>query len=128
MPISAAPVDQAAFTRLMLVSIEPKNDRETGVQYTNRDGSEKKWTVSVVASMPSRFDPARTDSEVLAVTVTTAADLSGISEGELVTFDGLAVGVMPPEKGENDRIRGGKLFWYAAGVRSRQLARAAKSE
>jgi hypothetical protein len=102
-PINSAPVDQAAFTRMMLVAVEPKKDRETGVQYTNRDGTEKKWNVQVVASMQSRFDPA-------------------IAEGDQVWFDGFSVGVMPPEKTENDRIRGGKLFWTASGVHSRPQA------
>jgi hypothetical protein len=112
---------------MMLVAVEPKNDRETGVQYTNRDGTEKKWNVQVVCSMPSRFDASRTDSEVLAVTVTTAEDPTGrISEGDQVWFDGFSVGVMPPEKTENDRIRGGKLFWTASGVHSRQPANAGK--
>jgi hypothetical protein len=120
-PITSAPVDQAAFTRMMLVSVEPKKDRETGVQYTNRDGTEKKWNVQVVVSMVSRFDATRTDSDVLAVTVTTAVD-PAIVEGDQVWFEGFSVGVMPPEKTENDRIRGGKLFWTASGVQSRQVA------
>jgi hypothetical protein len=122
-PINSAPVDQAAFTRLMLVSIEPKTDRETGVQFTSKDGSQRKWTVSVVASMPSRFDPARTDSEVLAVTVTSTEDPSGyVAEGEQVLFEDLTVGVMAPEHGEGGRIRGGRLFWQASGVRAKTLA------
>lgn|SRR5215472_399246 len=104
----------------MLVQIEPKADRETGIQYTSKDGTERKWTVQVVASLPSRFDANRTDSEVLSVTVTSAEDpRDHIMEGEPVIFDGFTVGVMPPEKGEGDRIRGGKLFWQASGVRSR---------
>src|SRR6516225_4698543 len=42
MAINSAPVDQAAFTRLMLVEIEPKADRDTGVQFTSKDGSERR--------------------------------------------------------------------------------------
>jgi hypothetical protein len=107
----------------MLVQIEPKADRETGVQFTSKDGLERKWTVQVVASLPSRFDSARTDSEVLSVTVTSATDPRDyVSEGDPITFDGFTVGVMPPEKGEGDRIRGGKLFWQASGVRARAAA------
>jgi hypothetical protein len=118
-PINSAPVDQAAFTRLMLVSIEPRLDRETGVQFTNKDGTERKWTVQVVASLPSRWDEGRTESEVLAVTVTSKNDPTGqIAEGDQVHFSNLTVGVMPPEKNEaTGRIRGGKLFWQASGVR-----------
>jgi hypothetical protein len=119
-PINSAPVDQAAFTRLLLVEVTPKADRETGVQYTSKDGSERKWTVQVVASMPSRWEAGRTDSEVLSVTVTCADDPTAmVAEGDPVLFDGLTVGVMPPEATDGGRIRGGKLFWQASGVRSR---------
>ena len=119
-PINSAPVDQAAFTRLLLVEVAPKADRETGVQYTSKDGSERKWTVQVVASLPSRWENGRTDSEVLSVTVTCPDDPTAmVAEGDPVLFDGLTVGVMPPEAGEGGRIRGGKLFWQAAGIRAR---------
>lgn len=118
----------------MLVAIEPKNAVEfdqvtgqrhsTGVQVTNKDGSERKWTVQVVASMPSQWEPGRTDSEVLSVTVTCADDPTAMaSEGELVIFDRLTVGVMAPEvrEGRDGKARatGGKLFWSASGVRAR---------
>src|SRR5262249_40621518 len=103
--------------------IEPKADRETGVQFTSKDGTERKWTAQVVASLPSRWDAGRTDSEVLSVTVTCADDPTGkVAEGDQVEFKDLTVGVMPPERGENDRIRGGRLFWQATGIRSRVQA------
>jgi hypothetical protein len=120
MAINSAPVDQAAFTRLMLVEIAPKADRETGVQFTTKDGTERKWTAQVVASLPSRWEAGRTDSEVLSVTVTCADDPTAmVAEGDMVVFDNLTVGVMPPEAGEGGRIRGGKLFWQATGIRSK---------
>ena len=119
-PINSAPVDQAAFTRLMLVELAPKTDRETGRQITSKDGTERKFTAQVVASLPSRWESGRTDSEVLQVTVTTADDPMGkVHEGEMVWFDGFTVGVMPPEQGEGGRIRGGKLFWQATGIQPR---------
>lgn len=123
-PINSVPVDQEAFTRLMLVSIEPKVDRDTGVQFTSKDGSERKWTVQVVASLPSRWDSGRTESEVLAVTLTSAGDPAAqVQEGDKVWFDGLTVGVMPPEKSEDTgRIRGGKLFWQATGIHAQSMA------
>jgi hypothetical protein len=120
MPINSAPVDQNVFVRLMLVSLQPRTDRETGVQLTSKDGTERKWTCEVVASMPSRWDASRIESDVLAVTVTSADDPTGkVSEGDMVWFTGLTVGVMPPEQSESGRIRGGKLFWQASGVQSR---------
>lgn len=123
-PIQNVPVDQAAFIKFMVVSVEPKTDRDTGVQFTSRDGAEKKWTVQVVAQLPSRWDSGRTESEVLSVTVTCAEDPSAqVMEGDKVTFDNLTVGVMQPEKNEDTgRIRGGKLFYGATGVRSKVFA------
>jgi hypothetical protein len=124
-PINSVPVDQAAFVKFMLISIEPKADRETGIQYTSKDGTEKKWTVQVVAQLPSRWDAGRTESEVLAVTVTSAEDpASQVMEGEKVVFDNLTVGVMAPESDKDNpqKIRGGKLFWQASGVRAHSLA------
>jgi hypothetical protein len=123
-PINSVPVDQAAFTRLMLVSLEPKVDRDTGVQFTSKDGAERKWVVQVVASLPSRWDVGRSESEVLSVTLTCAEDPSSqVMEGDKVWFDGLSVGVMAPEKNEETgRIRGGKLFWGAAGIRAQSNA------
>lgn len=123
MPINSVPVDQSAFTRLMIVEVAPKADRETGVQYTTKDGLQRKWTVQVVASMASKWEAGRTDSEVLSITVTSADDPATlVAEGDLVAFDHLVVGVMSPEAGDNGRIRGGKLFWQASGVRSRMPA------
>jgi hypothetical protein len=124
-PITSAPVDQAAFTKLMLVQVEPKTDRETGTQYTSKDGSERKWTVQVVASLPSRFDSNRTDSDLLNVSVTCADDpRDSVDEGDQVVFTDFTAGVMPPEQSaETGRIRGGKLFWTATGVRSRVAAK-----
>lgn len=109
----------------MLVTIEPKTDRDTGVQFTSKDGTERKWTVQVVASLPSKWDAGRTDSEVLPVTVTCADDpTSHIHEGDMVEFKDLTVGVMPPERNEDTgRIRGGRLFWQASGVRSKTASR-----
>jgi hypothetical protein len=123
-PIQNVPVDQAAFTKFMLISVEPKADRDTGVQFTSKDGLERKWNVQVVAQLPSRWDAGRTESDVLAVTVTCAEDPSlQVEEGDKVTFDNLTVGVMAPEANQDTgRIRGGKLFWGATGVRSRTFA------
>jgi hypothetical protein len=106
----------------MVVSVEPKVDRDTGVQFTSKDGSERKWTVQVVASLPSRWDAGRSESEVLSVTLTSAEDPL-VEEGDRVWFDNLSVGVMPPEKNEDTgRIRGGKLFWGASGIQAQTLA------
>jgi len=126
-PINSVPVDQTAFAKCMIVAIEPKNDRETGIQFTDRDGTKRKWSAQVVISMPSRWEAGKTESEVVAVTLTIADDPTGlVKDGDAVWFDGLSVGVMNPEQGDNGRIRGGRLFWQASGIHVRQSAGAGK--
>jgi hypothetical protein len=132
-PINSVPVDQSAFSKVMLVSVEPKPEvkwdqatgdrRETGNQSASKRDGVPQWTVQAVVSMPSRFD-GRTQSDVIPVTVTCAEDPSvQVMEGDQIVFDGLTVGVMNPEKDDKTgNIRGGKLFWQATGVRSKSLA------
>jgi hypothetical protein len=129
----SVPVDQSAFSKVMVLSVEPRMafvfDQETrkrvdtGVQATSPDGLERKWTVQAVVQMPSRFD-SRTQSEIVSVTVTCADDPSAqVMEGERVWFDNLTVGVMDPEKDkETGKVTGGRLFWGATGVRAQSNA------
>lgn len=129
MAITNAPVDQARFTTILFMGCEPKmkatfdpvtNKRQTtGEQDTSKDGLYRKWTVQAAVSKPSTFDPSRTDSEVLAVTVTSAEDpAEGLMPGTPILFENFVTGVMAPEAGDNGKIRGGKLFWQASGVRA----------
>ena len=126
--MNSRPVDQAAFTRLMLVTIEPRMTRpdqpgEVPVQLTNKDGTERKWTAQVVASMPSRWDADRSESEVLSITVTCADDpTSRVHEGDMVEFANWTTGVMDPEMNASGRIRGGRLFDQATGIRTKVVA------
>lgn len=122
MAITSAPVDPARFSGLMFMSCEPKLDRDTGAQHTTKDGSARKWVVSVAATKPANWDATQMEKDVLSVTVTSADDpADGLVMGTPVTFDDFSVGVMAPEargEGENMKIRGGRLFWSANGVRS----------
>jgi hypothetical protein len=117
-PITSAPVDPARFSGLMFMSCEPKVDRDTGAQHTTKDGSARKWTVTVAATKPATYDPTRQENDVLSVTVTSVDDpADGLVMGTPVTFTDFSVGVMAPEAGEGGKIRGGRLFWSASGVR-----------
>jgi hypothetical protein len=74
-----------------------------------------------------RFRPGSTPTarNLINVTVTCADDpRDSVSEGEPIVFSDFTAGVMPPEQSaETGRIRGGKLFWTATGVRSRVTAK-----
>jgi hypothetical protein len=119
MAITSAPVDPARFSGLMFMSCAPKLDPETQIQHTTKDGSSRKWTVTVAATKPATYDPTRQENDVLAVTVTSVDDpADGLVMGTPVTFTDFSVGVMAPEAGEGGKIRGGRLFWSANGVRA----------
>jgi hypothetical protein len=114
-PIRDWPIDQEQFTHITFVLCEPRVDRESGTQYTNHDGTLLKWNVQAVFSRPSRFDSARTESEVKDVTVLAAEDPSRELAGE-IRFIALTNGAMAPEKDESGRVRGGRIFLQADGV------------
>jgi hypothetical protein len=123
MPIRSWPIDQGQFTRITLVSSEPKlaydNGATTNIQQTSKDGTQHKWTVEAVFGQPSPFQEGRTDSELMAVTITTpvnAPDPAADLVGE-IRFVGLTAGAAPPESTDSGRIRGGKIFLQATGVR-----------
>jgi hypothetical protein len=120
-PISSWPIDQESFSHITFVLCEPRVDRESGVQFTNKDGTLRKWNVQAVFSRPSRFDPARTESEVKDVSVLAAEDPSRELAGEIRFID-LTAGAMAPEKDENDRIRGGRIFLQANGAAPARVA------
>jgi hypothetical protein len=114
-PIRSWPIDQEQFSHITFVLCEPRVDRDTGTQYTNKDGTLLKWNVQAVFSRPSQFDQARTESEVKDVSVMAAEDPSRELAGEIRFID-LTAGAMDPEKTEEGRIRGGRIFLQANGV------------
>jgi hypothetical protein len=76
---------------------------------------EKKHTAEVAVTYLA--DPGmRPVSEVLSITVT-GGDSITIPPGTPVEFDSLRCGVSQPEKRDNGRIAGGKLYWMAYGIR-----------
>jgi hypothetical protein len=119
MAITYAPVDPARFTALVFLACEPKLDRETGNQQTNKDGSARKWTVHASAVQPAGFDAAQSESGTLQVTVTSPDQpANGLSVGMPVTFTDMKAGTMKAAKDEaTGRLSGGNLFWQATGVR-----------
>jgi hypothetical protein len=67
MDMTNAPVDPRRFAALIFMGCDAKTDRETGIQFTSKDGSQVKWTVQIAASKQSQFDPTKTDGAVLMV-------------------------------------------------------------
>jgi hypothetical protein len=109
----------AAF--LMSASPKPKFGDPTGAQEAAADG-QPKWLAEVAVTFLSQ-GAMKPISEVLTVTITGANPATSIQVGSPVLFDGLRVGVNPPEKRDNGTIRGGRLWYSAVGLRSAAPAR-----
>jgi hypothetical protein len=110
-------IDAAAtFSAAILMSSSPKYRFGTEVQDASAAGLPK-WTVE--AAVTFVVEPGmRPVSEVIAMTVTAPTDpAQGIGQGSPIVFDGFRVGMSPPEKNDRGGIRGGKLWFQAAGVR-----------
>lgn len=103
---SVPPIALAVVPRLKFGSTE---------QDISRDG-EKKWTVQVAVTYVSEYG-MKPVAEVIEVTVTGEDPSEVITPGTPVEFNRLRVGVSAPEKRDNGRVVGGKLWWTAAGVR-----------
>jgi hypothetical protein len=116
-PINSVPVDQSLFTSAMVTAIEPRLEFGKDVQAVSKDGVPK-WAVEVYIKMPSRFQD-RTDKGIALVIVTSNDNPAAkVAEGDQVEFADLTVGVMAPDHDDSGRIRGGKLFWQATGVKA----------
>jgi hypothetical protein len=113
-------VDQAAtWQTCILMGAAPRMKFGTvDTQDSNADGVPK-WDIQAAVTYRPTFDGQRLQSEVLSVTVTSINDpADGIPVPSAVVFEQLRVGSMPPELNrETDRIRGGRLFYTAQGVR-----------
>jgi hypothetical protein len=105
------------FAAALLMSTAPKPKfGEPDRQEAAADG-QPKWLAEVAVT----FAPSngmKPVSEVLTVTITGADPGRTVQVGSPVIFDGLRVGVNPPEKRDNGTIRGGRLWYSATGLHS----------
>jgi hypothetical protein len=119
MPTGTFVIDQGAtFSTAVLMSTAPK-DRfgSPGVQDTSAEGVPK-WLAEVAVTFTANGG-LKPVSDVLTVSVTARANPSdGLQLPAPVAFEGLRVGVNPPEKRDNGSIRGGRLWYAATGLRS----------
>jgi hypothetical protein len=103
------------FAAALLMSTAPKPKFGEDRQDVAADG-QPKWLAEVAVTFTGA-NGMKPVSEVLTVTVTGADPGKTVQPGSPVIFDGLRVGVNPPEKRDNGTIRGGRLWYSAAGIR-----------
>lgn len=115
------------FATMLLMGITQKMKFGTEDPDITASG-EKRWTAEVAVTYLA--EPGmRATSEVISVTVTGGDHLAAsIAPGTPVEFTDLRCGVSAPEKRENGRISGGRLYWMSSGIRALRPAAVAKSE
>ena len=121
-------IDEAAtFAAVLLMAAGPKTEFGTDSQAISKSG-ERKWFAQVAVTYHPEYGMAA-QSEVIQVTVTGGTDPALVLQpGTPVTFDGLRVGFSAPERGQGDRIRGGRPWFQAAGVRAVHGQRSAEQK
>jgi hypothetical protein len=104
---------QATFsTPPLVMSVGPRLKFGTDVQDVTRNG-EKKWSVQVAVSYFPEYG-MRAQAEVIEVGL--VGEAPSVQPGMPVQFDRLRCGVSAPEKTDEGRVRGGRLYWSADGV------------
>ena len=89
-----------------------------GQQDVSANG-ERKWEAQAAVTFHPAAPGMRPVSEVISVTITGPATNPGdhITPGTPVTFDGFRVGWSAPEASDTGRIKGGKPWYQASGLR-----------
>jgi hypothetical protein len=111
------------FAVTVFMGCEPKTDFNTGeIQRVKRDPSKIKWAVSIAAQTVP-LDGQRARPETMSVTIPAESDpAEGLVPGTPVDLIGLRQGSMDPEL-EDGKVRGGKPFWSATGIRAKAFAK-----
>jgi hypothetical protein len=123
----------ATFSAALLMASAPRMRFGTQDQDISASG-ERKWEIQAAVTYHAEYG-MRAQSEVISITVPGGTDpAAAIPPGTPVEFENFRVGFSAPEKGANDRIRGGKPWFQASGLHAvagarngRQMAEA-KSE
>lgn len=112
-------VHPATFNKAIVITVGIKPVYGTENVQDKSSTGVPKWTAAVAVTYnPDPTTGITSPSEVLQVTITSPDDPAGTCpEGTVVTFDQLRAGLNPPEKRENGSIRGGRLYYSAAGLK-----------
>jgi hypothetical protein len=103
------------FTACMLMATGPRLKFGSSEQDVSAAG-EKKWEVQAAVSFIPEYG-MKAQSDILSVTVTGTDPGQGINPGSPIELVNLRVGIVAPEKADNGKVRGGKPYWQASGIR-----------
>jgi hypothetical protein len=99
----------------LVMSVGPRFKFGTDQQDVTRQG-ERKWSCQVAVSYFADFG-MRAQAEVIEVGLVGEDPSHAVQPGMPVQFDRLRCGVSAPEKTDEGRVRGGRLYWSADAVR-----------
>jgi hypothetical protein len=106
----------ATFATMILMGIAEKTKFGTDVPEVSALG-EKKYTAEVAVQYRAE-GTMRPVSEVISATITgPGPDILSIPPGSPVELAGLRCGVSAPEKRDDGRLRGGRLYFMASSIR-----------
>lgn len=118
----------ATFAALILMSIGEKMIFGTDQPEITKAG-ERKYTAEIAVQYRPE-NGMKPVSEVISATITGGDHnaILGIAPGSPVTLEGLRCGVSAPEKRDDGRVRGGRLYFMASAIRSAASSYRAKSD
>jgi hypothetical protein len=105
-------------TAILMASAAKAEFGQPGQQAVSASG-ERKWQTDLAVTFHANQPGMRPVSEVISVTITgpPTDPAAGIPVGALVELDDFRVGWTAPESRENGRVRGGRPWYSAAGIR-----------
>jgi len=116
MPSGTLTVNAAqTFSVMLLVSVSQKTKYGTDEPDITKQG-ERKYACDCAVTYLAE-NGMKVVSEVISVGII-GGDLPQIQPGTQVEFDSLRAGVSAPEKRENGRVSGGRLYWMGSGLRA----------
>ena len=117
------------FSTILLMSISEKMQFGTDQPEISKAGERKYVAELACTYIAEPGSPMKPVSEVISVTVTGGdhSAILAIAPGSLVTVTGLRCGVSAPEKRDDGRVRGGRLYWMAGSLSVAPAANGSRS-
>lgn len=111
---------RSTFATMILMGVAVRMKFGTEVPEVSATG-ERKYTAELAVTYHAEHG-MKPVSEVISVTITGGdhGAILGIAPGSVVGLDRLRCGVSAPEKRDDGRVRGGRLYWMATGIRPAQ--------
>jgi len=108
------------FTTVIAMAVSPKMKFGTDQQDMSATG-ERKWTIQAAVTYVAEYG-MRAVSEVIDVTITRGEQPS-VTPGQVIELVDLRCGISAPEKRDNGRISGGRLYFMASDARPATVAK-----